>query len=640
MLNLTRLERAQILPASGEPKSYMLYATRHKPRYFHSFRKALHVLAFAGILFSGLSCTEPAEDTNVPQEEKPASAIRTPPRGGSKGGGEPAALEFIEACRWKAGTTDSTLGSGAGGEERPVNVNGIFWQLQWEILMGKGRPDERDRAHTAFIRKCLNPDGGYGLWPGDPSSGEATACAVRALVLMDTMQEGIPAPLRTIAFLESAVKDLTKRLTLYSDWIAEDALGECLLALRSLGGKPVEFVMSALDVLAGQRMSRGPYWYVACAEAFGVPVEGAESLKQRLADAIKDHGDQLPWELDEQAFAVMLIRRLHGRDTPKGRERIITRGIQTLYSHVSGSLDFAERYRNAYMAEQTNRFFKLGLWWSGKVPAAGPLVELFAQRPNLLPDSYATQVALDELVARGIKVTPSKKLLEKLKGLKVLKDGALVMDKPGWRATKLMVVLKTVSYFRSLGVAIPEPARVAEYLREAVNAEMKSASLAQIAEAMEHYFALAEDLPEAEETDFPGLENYLAERPLADAAAVARIRRALGKSESHAPALAKRLVRQLDRFAGANRSMDLADAARCVGGLDALGKLEVLSANGLAEKLRRRIDGLQNPDGGYHRPRRIHSDLYQTVAALHIMRLLPAPPAKAKGTKDEEIVQK
>ncbi|MDP6380293.1 MAG: prenyltransferase/squalene oxidase repeat-containing protein [Phycisphaerae bacterium] len=534
---------------------------------------------------------------------------------------EGAALKFVEACRYTPGAMP--------------NVNGIYWKLRHEEATGRRtragdtpgeatdeKADGPDADYAAFILKSRNADGGYGLWPKAPSEVEATSCAVLALKILG---RPAPDPAQTGDYLKSEAHRLTDLLTRTNGWYEQDLLGMSLLAIRALAleNRPA-FLDRALNVLLSMRMPRGPYWYVTCARAYGLEISDPEAIKGRLDEAIRRLRREPPWELDEQAYAVWILKALDYR--PRNARTII-KAIAMLYSYAAGGYDIPERYRNACMGTVVNNYFKVGLSWTDRVILPEPGTAIFSEMPNLSPNAYATEVVFSEFHARGMTMGGHEKLVSLLKGLKPDKNGALMMERVGWRTSPTMVVLKTVTYFRALRLDVPQPGKVALFIARTVRAKMNDLPLAQIADALE----MCAELSQASDAtallwrkrgdvDFSELEKFLADRRDADPASVARIYRALGKSAPGAEELTHRLTKRLDRFQGRrDRILDLANVASCMEGLLALDKGYLQT-----REIRTHLAELQNPDGGFRRPSRgPQSDIYQTIAALHIMRMLP-----------------
>ncbi|HID96092.1 MAG TPA: hypothetical protein EYP53_08575 [Candidatus Latescibacteria bacterium] len=111
---------------------------------------------------------------------------------------EEEAIDFIRSCR--------------NSPDKMPNLRLIYLKLRLLQAVNKAEVDTEKAKYVNYVHGCLNEDGGYGFWPQDVSTVEAT---YQALVVLDMLGSRPQHPRRTAEFLRCRLPSIESRARRY-----------------------------------------------------------------------------------------------------------------------------------------------------------------------------------------------------------------------------------------------------------------------------------------------------------------------------------------------------------------------------------------------------------------------------------------
>jgi hypothetical protein len=503
------------------------------------------------------------------------------------------AVEFVRLCRHT--------------EEARPHLRNIYWALRLNRDCGA----EFDAGPYAnYVAKLQNRDGGFGFWAGDVSTPEATHAALAVLKHTDTPPRDAEA---CKAWLAAKLPEVSKDAKLHHDLHIEENVYHCLMALAAM-----DVVPSDLDEhLSLLRRGDGGweiYLYFRAARAFG-----------------RDVGDRRAWiaRVDELAtYDCLHIRNAADRQ-----------GELEVMHMLGGTFSYGEWIRRngarggwqgpgEKLENQwrTRRAFKLlGVdpppWMSNEVSQKLEIAPepdgRFSAMPGLGSDPDLSVLVRKTLpdFARVATTQPGEQLQAILD--KQAEEGYFQTAQPmQWWSDdevlqhRLSVTSRLLTNMSLLGAKLARLDDATDWLEGVLVDHGEELSAGQIMRILECFETLGRQ-PKRREAIVPLVKRALG----ADAVLASRAMGILGEPPD--PAAGEQAKRMLDSIRRADIPLEVSVLA---------GLLEVLDAGGAGyahtDDFAARIAALQNPDGGVRRPYSPHSNLYDTLAAIRMARVL------------------
>ncbi len=518
---------------------------------------------------------------------------------------EARALEFIAQCRNVPG--------------RRPNLLSIYWKAR---LFEAAEKDFDPKSYASFIRTLQNSDGGFGLWPRDVSTAEGS---LAALVLLKQADAEIPDVTALAGYFKSVLAEKAEAAEVHWDLEILRDIHRCLMGLSELGAT-VPNLERYLKFFEQDPRPWGIYYRVSAAKALGRLGEDRDEWATKLSSLVSSHYHNRRWNTTDKYYALEAMALL-GEPLPEPK-RILDATREVRRPPRLSSLKDSFRLASAIRGFRQIRLAKLlqaelpwlESWILGEaviqpMPQGG-----YAAMPGLRTDLQATVLVHQSLLQLNI---PTQGL-------------------PGW-ATHWQDRPQKEGDYQDFDMATIERPEDAEYVGRRIeeawkaltalgptnhaprNPEALHSWLSQmfaqhhdgldersILQALE-CFAVLDRKPENLDEIMP----RLMERFVHDPSFVIRMCNIIGTKPELRRAGASLSVRP-DRVRTCGIPMELSVLARTFESLDTIEE-DYVGAKYFLDL----IGTQQNPDGGVRKPDGIHSNLYDTLAAVRIARVLP-----------------
>jgi len=512
---------------------------------------------------------------------------------------EQKAIEFIEACRNLEGSVP--------------NLRLIY--LRGKILEAAGISDREDSARFVdYIRSCLNRDGGYGFWPGDPSTVEAT---FEALEVLRKFGAKPSQPGRSAEFLESRAESLASEISKcpYPGYAEEpcEELYHALMGLSFLGRRPHN-LLTLVGLLLEAPKVHGIFYYTEVCKAYGLEIGDRESMVGQLEEEATAYFLGL-WGISEMHHCLAAAEELGGSFEYGS----------WIKSTVGRRLGWEMRRGNIFQRLEAG--YHAGML--AKLLGRRDLLEGFARRsaidmgpeggfgsfPGCPTDEVATLYALEALKLKGVSVelggyVEALKQKQRLRGFfqfNPVPERAEEVRKAEARIHDTWIAL---SILNLVGERPDDPISCAKWLQNMLDEGLEDMGLMEVFEILESLHLLGEKPKNSEKliAFLRGLRNrdsYFAIRSL----------QLLGAKLEDLGPLREKIEADLERFKAQKLGLGLLyrklSALELVGGsVEDIGYYEDL------------LERLQNPDGGFRKPTDMHSNIYETSIALRMWDIL------------------
>ena len=518
---------------------------------------------------------------------------------------EQRALQFIEQCR--------------NTPDRQPNLSLIYWKLKvWEAA-----ETQFDAApYAAPVQALQNEDGGFGLWPKDVSTPAATHYA---LSVLEKAGAEVPDKAACERYLSSTLTEKARTAERYSDLFALDELHACLMALSMVRAQ-VPDLERYLKIFDQDGHAWGLYYRLTVAEAFGHPVEDRQARIAQLDALITDRFLKGLWPTAEQHYALEAMQILGGKPT---YEHWLRERTSSEFGGRRGSIRISEdAWHGIRIAKLLGKdTSQLGAALEGAEPLRPGPVGGYAPMPGCDTDAQACFLAcalLGEPVAAGA----TRWLAERWKDgqQKGGYYGAAAADRsPRFSredplGRQIEDTWQAVSALRLAGMEPADREALIAWLKGVLDKRWDELSSKQIRQVLECL-----DLVEESSGNAPELAARLQQRFGNDPAFMIRVSKAFAV-KPQLEGTAEQLKMLPDRVREAGLLMPVCVLTETFESLEAIG--EGYEGTGYFLEL---LATLQNPDGGVRDPASQHSNIFDTMAALRMARVLPVLEARAKG---------
>jgi len=512
---------------------------------------------------------------------------------------EEHALEFIALCRNAPG--------------RQPNLSQLYWKLK--VFEAAHRPFDAT-AYADYVRSLQNEDGGFGLWPKDVSSAEATLYALTVL-----RQAGADAADAAACerFLRACLAQKAAAAERYCDLAILRDLHACLMALATLGCE-VPDLERYLELFDQDRQAWGLYYRVSVSRAFGHPVEDVEGKIAHVDALVTDRALRRLWPQTELHYALEAMELLGGRLSHEYWLRARTRTAFERRGRGPGR-DLIEGWREVRLAQLLGKETPgLDEWLDGLGSLAPRPVGGYAPMPGMETHERATFMAW-RLLGPDAAGAGAGELADRWKD-KQQPDGYYESSpprasywffEPNMLERRIRETAAALTAMRLAGVGPTDRAGLVGWLNAVLAEDLDELDIGQVRQVLECFELLGERPRNA-----PELLARLQERFGNDVSFMVRAARAAGvrpRVAGGAGAVRALLDRVRERGVPLPASM-LADAVET---LDGLGE----SYAGAGDLLKL-FGSLQNPDGGVPSPGDPHSNIFETIAAVRAVRALRA----------------
>ena len=505
------------------------------------------------------------------------------------------AMEFIEQSR----NTPS----------RQPNLLRIYWKGR--VLRELQKPFDA-AAYVEYVQSLQNPDGGFGLWPKDVSTPEATQAA---LTILAQAKAGATNPTACTKYLNSTLAKLYRVARRYHDLEIQRDVYRCLMSLSLLGKRPGE-LEKYLKILEQDDQPWGMYYRLSAGRAFGQkPVDSKAQIK-RLNELTAERYVKNLWRGVDKHYALEVMHLLGGKFTDPDSIRKSTRWLD------EEPWGFASAWRKIRMAKLLGVKTPWVESWLKKSDSIKPKpVGGYAAMPGMDTDLSATLLVRRLQKGRG-KTVAVPQMATRWQG-KPRKEGYYLFfleKEPSTWFTKqteerrlAMKIEQTWEAVASLSLASAEPADRKALLRWLNNVLVKhqqDLSIQSFLCALECFEILGASPEHTDE-----LIQAIRGRFSADPQAVRALKVLSARPKS--PKAGQDLTRFLDRTRVLAIPMEVSLLAAKFEALDALGE-DYSGCDYYLDLLGR----LQNPDGGVRLPMGVHSNLFDTIAAIQLAERL------------------
>ena len=506
------------------------------------------------------------------------------------------AMEFIEQCR----NTPS----------RQPNLLRIYWK--GKVLQVLQKPFDA-AAYVEHVQSLQNPDGGFGIWAKDVSTPEAT---LAGLTILAQGKAGATNPTACVQYLNSALVGLAQSARRYHDLDIQRDVYRCLMSLSLLGKRPVE-LEKYLKILEQDDQPWGMYYRLTAGRTFGQkPVDSKVWIK-RLNELAADRYVKHLWNMTDKHYALEMMHLLGGKFTDPDSIRKSTRWLD---KEPWGG--FPDAWRKIRMAKLVGVKTPWVESWLKKSDSIKPKpVGGYAVMPGMETDLGATLLVRRWKKSRG-KTVPVPQMAAKWKG-KQRKDGYYLSfsekEPPTWLTKQTeerrlaMKIEQTWEAVASLSLASAEPAdrkALLRWLNNVLVKHLQDLSIQSFLCALECFEILGASPEHTDE-----LIQAIRGRFSADPQAVRALKVLSARPKS--PKVGQDLTQFLDRTRVLAIPMEVSLLAAKFEALDALGE-DYSGCDYYLDLLGR----LQNPDGGVHLPMGVHSNLFNTIAAIQLAERL------------------
>lgn len=514
---------------------------------------------------------------------------------------EARAVAFVERCRVEEGA-------------RP-HLRGLYYVALLHDAAGR---DFDLSARQEELAGLQNADGGFGLWKGDRSTVSATFWAV---ALLGRTEKGVARPQACEAYLCTRLDALARKAGRVNALATQREIFRGLMALAALEAK-VPHLDRYLHALTGEGQAQGTYQFLRVSQAFGRPVADRTKRLERLRTLATDllFRKYSSWPRREDQYYIVEAAKMLGGELDYAPD--VRKGLDWVRNGPRGSKspDHAEWawrvWRLGHVMEMETGW--VGGWLDEAWPPPEPTAGLYAPMPTLDGDQRASMAARRLLEPAG-QYKPVKSLTEGLEEKR--KEGGFYEFSPprgreserDKRKKRIEETWQALVRYHLASAQPPEPDGVAEWLRRHVRDhldEMSDGDLLTVAKCFE---LLGRAPPNGT------LAAAIEERFAGDPALLAYGLALLGKKPKFDASSLEPLEAMLGRAADGG-AMSVSVWASWVEALHAAGRRPAC-----ADRLLARLGAMQNGDGGVGHPQSPHSNLFDTVAAIHAARLLRRP---------------
>ena len=525
-----------------------------------------------------------------------AAAAASPLRAG--GLDRPRALAFIEQCRNAPG--------------RQPNLRLIYWRLK--VCEAADAPFDA-APHRKHVLGLQNGDGGFGLWPKDASTADGTLAALTVLAGADPADK--PGCVRYLQALLAAKAKAAKR---YSDLIVQRDVHACLMGL-SLLGSDVPGLDGYLKVLEQDGKPWGLYYRITAGRAFNRPLPDREGWIQKIDAQATEGYLQFLWSGQERHYALEAMHLLGGKFTYDYWIRAGSSRVRRAPDGPAGLGTLVGMWRTIRTAKLLGVEMPwLAEWLAGSASIQPGPIGGFAAMPGLESDPWILP-RLARLLPESIPAPKDVAALAAGWGNKQ-KDGGYYDTRTErssrrFRESDPLTGLiddtwQAVGALRVAGTKHKDREALLAWLGELLEKRREDLDAQDILRVLECFEMLGEKPKGAK-----ALATYFQERFGGDLPGTVRALTLLG-AKPHLPGAGKRLASMLDRVRVGKVPMELSVLAETVEALHALGEGYPHAAHFLDL-----LGRVQNADGGVCMPGSLHSNLYDTLAAVRMAKLLP-----------------
>ncbi len=503
------------------------------------------------------------------------------------------ALEFIEQCR-------------NVGDRKP-NLRKIYWKLR--VCEAAEKPFDV-AVYANYIVGLQNVDGGFGLWPKDVSTPEATLMAVTVL----KKAQAEPADKTTcVNYLKSCLESNAKRAQVYSDLLIQRDIHACLISLSLLGAELPE-LDKYLKILEEDGQPWGIYYRITAELAFGRPVSKREVWVKKL-DKTTAENLGYSWSSNDNHYALEAMQLLGE----------LSRDVQTLQTDTADPEGEPWNLVDAWRRLRRAKLLKLQLnglktWLEKPISIKPEPVGGYGPMPGLGGDSRASFLAYRFLRQRGVAVQAGPELAKQWQDKQqqggFYESSAMEFSKWFTKADQLpRRIDETWQALIAFELSGTEPANrqaLVGWLSEVLDKhrdELRSKHLLRILEC----FQMLGEQP----GNSPQLAEHLEQRFERDPHLRIRTLAGLGEDMKSAKGAGDHSRELLDRVRVLDIPMEISVLAQMFETLNAIGE-DYAGTEYFLELLAR----LQNPDGGLSKPDSTHSNIYDTIAALRMAEVL------------------
>ena len=552
--------------------------------------RRLHIVLLVFLLASGV-----VQAAGLDEERAPRASNGTPR--GSRGV-LLEALRFVELCR--------------NTPERQPNLSLIYWRLK---IREAAEKDFDAARYAPYVAGLQNKDGGFGLWPKDVSTAQGTLFALTVLAKAGTEATDQPA---CVKYLKSCLAQEAAMAKWASDIVVQREIYSSLVGLALLGAEVGE-LDRYLALLEQDDQAWGIYYRVSAAKAFGRPIADPGRWIERLKELAANQKELGVWLLEDKHYALEAASLLDAEadDFEKVRKHVRMRPYRPWGRNLSQR--FVQTWRYVRMSKLLGRDLDwLDDWVErmvsiepvpvggyGAVPGTGNSGDASILARRLLRDISAleAQPALAEDWRE--KQTPEGYYQSSPERRRRWTESEVL----GLRIDETLQALRTLSL---AGVEPADPDALIQWLNELAGEQSEDLDAGRIMELLE-CFSILGRRPENASQVAERLQARFEEDPVM----MAEILSVTG-AQGNRPQIAKRLRAMLDRVRYADLPIEVSVLARTCRALDSLDE-----GYGETAFFLRRLDRYQNPDGGVRKPENPHSNIFDTIAALRLSKLLP-----------------
>lgn len=523
------------------------------------------------------------------------------------------ALEFIRACRIAPDTQ--------------MDLRYVY--LLSEVFNTVEKPFDA-APYQSHTRSLQNPDGGFGFWTKDVSTVGAT---FQALTVLEHAKAKPRDTQACIKYLKSSLDQASKAVQTYNDLQIHRDIHACLISLAMLG-QELDDPEKYIKIFEQDSQAWGIYYRISAAKALGYTLPERERLIDRLDTLATEQFLTDVWWDEDQVCALEAMVLLGGQFTQRH-----------WISVESGRVVWGPREDNRFdeLVAVRNKVRKakaldlktpwLEEWLEKSTSFKLEPVGTFAETPGTEAHYGALLAAYRSMRDRG-GLPPAPELFEKWKD-KQHEDGFYEFsheDVSPWFteidqiAVRAENTSEALIAFKLAGKKPKNTKTLLAWLNDVLRTrrdELRSDQLLCVLECFEILGARPED-PTA-------LAEYFANRFKNDLPTVIRASSIIGVKPEFDNA-GEKLSLLPDRVRTLDIPMELSVLAETFEALDLIG--EDYAGTDYFLNL---LGQLQNPDGGVRRPDSLHSNIYDTIAALRLAQILPRLEKRYQASRNGEL---
>jgi len=484
--------------------------------------------------------------------------------------------------------------------------------------------------YLAHVRSLQNKDGGFGLWPKDVSTAEGT---LAALTILQKAQARAPDRAACLKYLNAHLAATAEAAAKCSDLAIQRDLHRCLISLSILGAE-VPKLQQYLKILEQDGQAWGIYYRLSAAKAFGRPLTDQAWIKKLDALATESYLGT-SWTHGDRHYALEAMDLLGGKFTYARRIRAGTRGLHRPPWDGAQPSALISAWRKIRMARLLGAKTPWLEAWLKKSASIKPEpVGGYAVIPGILGEPRASYLAFRLLQARGA-AKPAPDLARRWQD-KQQKGGYYESapqklsrwftesDRLGRRISETWAAISAIQI---AGKAPADRKALVGWLIDLLAKHRDDLPCQQVLRILECFEMLGQRPQNGEE-----LVEYFRKEFGSDLKATIRAMGIMGVKPDLDNA-GDRLSAIPDRVRVFGIPIEVSVLAETFEALDAIGE-DYAGAEYFLDRLGR----MQNPDGGLHKPESAHSNIYDTIAALRMAKLLPALEARYKSRRKSGLL--